>query len=94
MPPDPTPTPPPGTPGKPRRRPGPPAMGGNLIWVVVLAVLVGWFLVQQVNPAGSLEWGEFYKLLETKNLKKVIFQGHERIIGDVGNLEDPSLPPS
>ncbi len=93
MPSDPTPTPPPGTPGKQRRRPGPPGMGGNMIWLVVLAILVGWFLVQQVNPAGTLEWGEFYKLLETKNLKKVILIGHERITGEVKDLNDPSLPP-
>ncbi len=93
MPSDPPQNPPPGTPGKPRRRPGPSGMGGNMIWVVVLALLVGWFLVQQVSPAGTLEWGEFYRLLETKNLKQVTLIGHDRITGQVADVNADNLPP-
>jgi cell division protease FtsH len=92
MPSDPTPSPPPGTSSKPRRRPGPPGMGGNLIWVVVLALLVGWFLVQQVSPAGTLEWSEFYTLLKTQNLKKVSFIGHDRVTGEAANANADNLP--
>jgi cell division protease FtsH len=92
MPADPSQNPPPGTPGKPRRRPGPPGMGGNLIWVVVLALLVGWFLVQGFNPAGNLEWSEFSTLLKTQNLKKVSLIGHDRITGEVANASAEDLP--
>jgi cell division protease FtsH len=84
MPSDPTPqTPQNGN--KPRRRPGPPGVGGNLIWVVVLAILVGWFLLQSMNPSSTIEWGEFQRLLSQKStaLKKVTLVGHERITGEV-----------
>ena len=67
MPADPNSSPPPPPGGKPRRRPQP-SVGGNWIWLVILLVLVGMFLVQSINPAGSLEWSEFQTLLEQGKL--------------------------
>ena len=85
MPSDPSPNPNPPPSGKPRRRPPQPGMGGNLIWVVVLALLVAWFLFNTQSNAGSIEWGEFWTLLTENKLKKVT------LVGDHinGELKDP-----
>jgi cell division protease FtsH len=85
MPSDPSPNPNPPPSGKPRRRPPQPGMGGNLIWVVVLALLVAWFLFNTQSNAGSIEWGEFWTLLTKDKLKKVT------LVGDHinGELKDP-----
>jgi cell division protease FtsH len=75
--------------GKPRRRPAPP-VGGNLIWVVVLILLVLYFAFNMSGTAGSIEWGEFYKILDDKNLKQVTLIGPDRLNGVV---EDPGKLP-
>ncbi len=86
MPSDPTPNPTPPPAGKPRRRPAP-SMGGNLIWVIVLAVLVGWFLFNNgPGSGGTIEWGEFWTLLQKGKLKKVIIVG-DHINGEVANTD-------
>jgi cell division protease FtsH len=90
MPSDPTPNSNPPPSGKPRRRPAP-GLGGNLIWVVVLALLVVWFLFNAPGSGGTIEWGEFWTLLNEGKLKKVT------LIGDHinGEIKDPdSLPVS
>jgi ATP-dependent metalloprotease FtsH len=85
MPSDPTPNP--NSSNKQRRRPAP-AMGGNLIWVVILALLAGWFLFNMSTPGGTIEWSDFYRLLESKNLKKVYLIGSERITGEVARPDE------
>jgi cell division protease FtsH len=76
--------------GKPRRRPTP-AVGGNWVWVVILLLLVGMFLVSNMGPAGPIEWSDFIRLLDAKpNLKKVTLVGSERITGEVA---DPDKAP-
>ncbi len=87
MPSDPNSSPPPPQGGKPRRRPQP-AVGGNWIWLVILLVLGGMFLFQSINPGGTLEWSEFYSLLEKGQLKQIVLIGTERINGEVKNPED------
>jgi len=92
MPSDPTPNPSSSPSGKPRRRPAP-GLGGNLIWVVVLALLVGWFLFNGGTSTGvTIEWGEFWTLLENHKLKKVVVIGSERISGEITDLD--TLPES
>jgi cell division protease FtsH len=59
---------------------------------VVVAGIVGYLLIQQVNNAGTLEWGEFYKLLETKNLKRVLLVGHERINAEAREPLEGDVP--
>src|SRR5262245_32303566 len=75
--------PPPSAPpsGKPRRRTGP-AMPGGWIWLVILLMLVGMFMLTSFNSA-SIEYGEFRDLVKDKNLSKVIFVGSERIVGEI-----------
>ncbi len=92
MPSDPTPNPNPPPSGKPRRRPAP-GLGGNLIWVVVLALLVGWFLFNGgTGSGGSIDWGEFWSLLEHEKLKKVVVIGSERISGEITDLDGVPEP--
>ncbi|HEY7315422.1 MAG TPA: ATP-dependent zinc metalloprotease FtsH [Gemmataceae bacterium] len=85
MPSDPNSNPNPPPSGKPRRRPAP-GLGGNLIWVIVLALLVGWFIFNAPTGGGTIEWGEFWTLLEKNKLRKVNI-GSERISGEVKDTD-------
>src|SRR5437870_4094249 len=90
MPSDSNPSPTPSPSGKQRRRSNPP-VGGNWIWIVIFLVLVGMLLANSLNPGGSLEWSEFWTLMEKGNLKRVVLVGTDRITGEVKNLEE--VPP-
>ncbi len=81
MPSEPTPNSNPPPSNKPRRRPAP-GVGGNLLWVVVLIALVGWFIVQAPSGGGTIEWGDFWVLLVKHKLKKVVV-GTDRISGEL-----------
>ena len=87
MPSDSNPSPTPSPSGKQRRRSNPP-VGGNWIWIVIFLVLVGMLLANSLNPGGSLEWSEFWTLMEKGNLKRVVLVGTDRITGEVKNLEE------
>ena len=91
MPSDPTPNPNPPPTGKPRRRPAP-GLGGNLIWVVVLGLLVAWFIFNAPTGGGTIEWGEFWTLLEHNKLKKAVVIGNDRISGEFNDLENLPEP--
>ena len=94
MPSDPTPRPNPTPAGKPRRRPAP-GGGGNWVWMLILLVLVGMFLVNNLEPSGTIEWGEFYSLINdpelSKNVKRVVFRGSDQIFVDIDDAK--KLPP-
>jgi cell division protease FtsH len=66
-------------------------VGGNLLWVVILGLLVVWLLTQQIGTTGALDWSEFVKLVETKNLKKISFVGHDSITGEIADRD--AIPP-
>jgi cell division protease FtsH len=85
MPSDPTPNPNSSPSNKPRRRPAP-GMGGNFLWIIVLALVVVWFLFNGTNTGGTIEWGDFRVLLEKGNLKKVVLLGNDRITGEVEDI--------
>jgi cell division protease FtsH len=55
--------------------------------VVVLALLVGWFIFNAPTGGGTIEWGEFWTLLEHSKLKKAIVIGNDRISGEFNDLE-------
>ncbi len=67
--PNPNSTPPPSN--KPRRRPAP-GVGGNFLWIIVLALVVVWFLFNSSNTGATIEWGDFILLLNNHNLKEVV----------------------
>ncbi|MGH7173425.1 MAG: ATP-dependent zinc metalloprotease FtsH, partial [Gemmataceae bacterium] len=95
MPSDPTPNPNSNTPpsNKPRRRPAP-GVGGNFLWIIVLALVVIWFVVNGSNTGGTIEWGDFWVLLTTDNLKKVAV-GSDRISGELkDDVKTDDLPES
>jgi cell division protease FtsH len=75
------PTPNPNTPpNKPRRRPAP-GVGGNFLWIIILALLIVWFLFNGTTTAPTIEWGDFIVLLNKHKLKKVIV-GTDHITGE------------
>jgi cell division protease FtsH len=92
MPSDPNSNPNPPPSGKPRRRPAP-GLGGNLIWVIVLALLVGWFIFNAPGGGGTLDWGDFWALLERGRIAKVVV-GSERISGELSSTDTDGLPDS
>jgi cell division protease FtsH len=83
MPPDPGPNQPPQPAGKPRRRPSP-GVGGSWLWIVVLLLLVGMFMLRD-SAFGNrpLEYSDFYLLLQSGKIKKVVTVGTEQITGEV-----------
>jgi cell division protease FtsH len=89
MPSDPTPNPNSNTPpsNKPRRRPAP-GVGGNFLWIIVLALVVIWFLFNGSNTGGTIEWGDFWVLLTKSKLKKVAVVGSDRISGELKDSYD------
>ncbi|HKI33108.1 MAG TPA: ATP-dependent zinc metalloprotease FtsH [Gemmataceae bacterium] len=74
-------SPPPG--GKPRRRPAP-VMPGSWIWLVLLAIVLGVFLVSSFGSTQQVDWSEFLKLVnnpdDAKYVKKISFQGPRRLV--------------
>jgi cell division protease FtsH len=62
--------------------------------MLILLVLVGMFLVNSLEPSGTLEWGEFYSLLNdpeaSNNIKRVVFRGPSQIVVEI---TDPSKLP-
>src|SRR5262249_30027251 len=82
MPPDPLQNPPPPPTGKPRRRPAP-AAGGHRGRLVLPLLLAGIVLGNSMGSAGTIQWSEFYFLLDKKYLAEVSV-GTDRISGKVG----------
>ncbi|MHB1421818.1 MAG: ATP-dependent zinc metalloprotease FtsH [Gemmataceae bacterium] len=92
MPSDPTPNPnntPPSN--KSRRRPAP-GVGGNFLWLVILAILILYFVVFNKDSGGTIEWGDFWVLLTRNKLKKVVLVGGDRISGELNDSGTEGLP--
>jgi cell division protease FtsH len=91
--------PPPGKP--PRRRPAAPVSSGSWIWLVLLVIVVGMFLVSSLGSPTQIDYGEFLKIVyneeNNKYLKKVTFSGPRRITVELDYARKPkdreSLPP-
>ena len=87
MPSNPAPTPP--TANKPRRRPAP-GLGGNWLWLVLVALLFLLFFKQPFSSSGTLEYGEYYQLLTdpeaSKNITKITSE-NDRVIVEIGDVE-------
>src|SRR5215813_10795538 len=90
-------TPPP-SPGKPRRRPGPP-VSGAWIWMVIGLALVAMLFFTTVNNSVEIQYSSFLLLLDrnTDNIQKLSFGSNDRIFGELkdvsaiptGGKEDP-----
>jgi cell division protease FtsH len=80
MPSNPTPNPNTPPPNKPRRRPAP-GVGGNFLWIIILALVIVWFLFNGTTTAPTIEWGDFIILLDKHKLKKVMV-GTDHITGE------------
>ncbi|HTU89340.1 MAG TPA: ATP-dependent zinc metalloprotease FtsH [Gemmataceae bacterium] len=87
------PTPNPNTPpNKPRRRPAP-GMGGNFLWIIILASVIAYFLFTGSTPAPTIEWGDFWVLLNKHKLKKVVV-GADHLTGELIEGSTSDLPDS
>jgi cell division protease FtsH len=87
-------TPPTGKP--PRRRPGQPGgAGGTLLLGLIIFIVIG-LLLFNAFAAGSVEWGEFYRLLaspeDSKNIKNVTLRASDAI--EVEVTDPKKLPES
>ncbi len=81
MPADLPPTPP--TANKPRRRAAP-GLGGNWLWLVLIALLFLLFMKTGGSANGTLEYGEFYQLISdpdaSKNVSRIVSEGDQLIV--------------
>jgi cell division protease FtsH len=75
---------------KPRRRPAP-GVGGNFLWIIVLALVVVWFLFNSTTTGATIEWGDFWVLLNKHKLKKVVV-GSDHIAGELNDTGTDDLP--
>jgi cell division protease FtsH len=69
-------------------------VGGNFLWIIVLALVVIWFLFNGSNTSGTIEWGDFWVLLKNDQLKKVAVVGSEKISGELKDVKKDDLPES
>src|SRR4051812_28536481 len=90
----PPPRPNPPSAGKPRRRPGP-VMPGSWIWLVILFMLVGMFVLASMGNSGQVAYSDFWRVLNdpkvSDEISKVTFIGQENIIVEFKSTEN--LPP-
>ena len=92
MPSNPTPNPNTPPPNKPRRRPAP-GVGGNFLWIIILALVIVWFMFYGTPTAPTIEWGDFIVLLNKHKLKKVMV-GSDHITGEWDGSGTSDLPES
>jgi cell division protease FtsH len=73
--------------GQARRRPGP-YLPGSLILILIAAALAGAFFLSNPGGSGTIDYNQFTRLSELKNLEKVTFVGKDRATGKVKNNEE------
>jgi cell division protease FtsH len=73
--------------GQARRRPGP-YLPGSLILILIAAALAGAFFLSNPGGTETIDYNQFNKLSELKNLKKVTFVGKDRATGEVKNNDE------
>ncbi len=88
MPSDPPATPP--TSGKPRRKSAP-GLGGNWLWLVLVALLFLLFFKQPFSSSGTLEYGEYIQILNdpelSKHIKKVTSET-DRVVVEIDDAKN------
>jgi cell division protease FtsH len=72
--------------GQPRRRPGP-YLPGSLILILIAVALAGAFFLNNPGSSETIDYNQFIKLSDQKNLKKVTFVGKDRATGEVKDNE-------
>src|SRR5262249_13721299 len=74
-------TPPPQ--GAPRRRPGP-VMPNSWIWLVIPATVgVGMVMSAPLPANSSIDYSDFLKLVENKQVSKITIMGRNRVEGEL-----------
>src|SRR5262249_30979950 len=73
----------------PRRRPGPYLPGSLILMLVAVALVVALFWNNGFSASKPIEYSDFLKLVEAKNIKKVTFVGKDRLVGEVVNVKAP-----
>jgi cell division protease FtsH len=66
-------------------------VGGNFLWIIILALVIVWFLFNGTTTAPVLEWGDFWVLLDQHHLKKVMV-GTDHITCELNDKPTDKLP--
>ncbi|HEV3260458.1 MAG TPA: ATP-dependent zinc metalloprotease FtsH [Gemmataceae bacterium] len=74
----------------PRRRPGP-AMPGGWVWLVLLATVVLVLFLFPFGDGPDIQYTDFLKLVEHKNVTKLDIVGNNRIVGELNDKDLPDL---
>src|SRR5688572_14143185 len=72
-----------------KRRPGPFMPGSLILLITMVALLVGVFVISPSFSSRSITYTEFLKLVENKELKKIVFDGKNRLYGEVKDSQSP-----
>jgi len=70
-----------------RRRQGPLMPGSLILMLMFAALIIGMYVYPPT--AKSIEYSAFLKLVEKKQVKKLVFVGKERALGEVKEATDP-----
>ncbi|MCI0463422.1 MAG: ATP-dependent zinc metalloprotease FtsH [Gemmataceae bacterium] len=66
-------------------------MPGGWVWLVILLMVVGMLLFTQEFSGSTIDYSDFYRLVETGKVSKVTFLGNERLLGEVKDATDPEV---
>jgi cell division protease FtsH len=74
---------------KPRRRPAP-GLGGNFLWIIILISLIAFFMYSGTTAAPTIEWGDFWVLLNKHDIKKVVVSS-DHITAELKELSEADI---
>src|SRR5690242_20690593 len=76
--------------GSPRRRPGP-LMPTSWIWLVFVLLAVSLLLLPPFGTGTPIDYSDFQDLVKKGKVAKVVFQGKDRVVGEVKDAADEEV---
>lgn len=74
--------------GSNRKRPGPYLPGSLILMLIAVALVVALFIGNPLGSTQTIDYSDFVKLSEQHNIKRVVFSGKDRAIGEVKNNDE------
>ena len=73
-----------------RRRPSP-GMPGGWLWLILVATVLVMLFVVNYDSGTAIDYSDFWALVQNKNVKRVVFMGNDRILGEIQDRGDVFL---
>src|SRR5947209_16844657 len=74
--------------GPNRRRSGPYLPGSLILMLIFVALAAALIWNNPLGPGPTIDYNDFLKLADQKNLKEITFVGKDRAVGKVKNAEE------